>query len=93
MMAAMTNWNGTGDALKRLPGRHRRPTRREYDDLCNVAARRRGLEAPWIEGGEDPDLAETLRREEPYRRLLIVMVIGIVPWGSSWGSSGRSSRS
>ena len=78
---------GTGDALKRLPGRHRRPTRREYDDR-NVAARRRGLEAPWIEGGEDPDLAETLRREEPYRRLLIVMVIGIVLLGFVLGVIG-----
>ena len=34
-----------------------------YDSPRAVAARRRGLEAPYIPGGDDPDLAQTLRRE------------------------------
>ncbi len=47
----------------------------------DLAARARGLSSASIEGGEDPDLAETRRREARYRRLLIGMVVLIVGLG------------
>jgi hypothetical protein len=53
----------------------------KYDEYRNVAARRRGLEQPYIAGGDDPQLPETLRRERPYVRLLLVMVAVIVAMG------------
>ena len=47
----------------------------KYDDPRNVAARRRGLEQPYIAGGDDPELPETLRREGRQTRLLVLMAI------------------
>ncbi len=47
----------------------------------DLAARARGLSSAFIEGGEDPDLAETRRREARYRRLLIGMIVLIVGLG------------
>ena len=41
-------------------------------------ARARGLSAPYIPGGTDPDAAETAVRERPYMNLLIAMVVAIV---------------
>jgi hypothetical protein len=60
--------------------------RPRYRDLPPVterdlAARARGLSSAYIEGGEDPDLAETQRREARYRRLLIGMIALIVGLG------------
>ena len=63
-----------------------RPTRRpslppdpvQYDDPRNVAARRRGMEQPYIPGGADPELPETLARERPYVRILLLMIVVIV---------------
>jgi hypothetical protein len=49
-----------------------------YDDVRNVHARARGLEAPYIAGGTDPDPAVGLREERYYGRLLLGMVIAIV---------------
>jgi hypothetical protein len=57
------------------------PDPEKYDEYRNVAARKRGLEQPYIVGGEDPDLEQTLAKERPYVRLLIAMVIGIVALG------------
>ena len=67
-------------------GRGRRPQPVHVRDLPPVterdlAARARGLSSAYIEGGEDPDLAETRRREARYRRLLIGMVVLIVGLG------------
>jgi len=59
-----------------------------YDSPRAVAARRRGLEAPYIPGGEDPDLARTLQREERDKRLLIGMAIAIVLMGFVLGILG-----
>jgi hypothetical protein len=59
-----------------------------YDSPRAVAARRRGLEAPYIPGGEDPDLAGTLRREERDKRLLIGMAVAIVLMGFVLGILG-----
>jgi hypothetical protein len=47
----------------------------------DLAARARGLSSAYIEGGDDPDLAETRRREARYRRLLIGMIVLIVGLG------------
>jgi hypothetical protein len=41
-------------------------------------ARARGLAAPYIPGGTDPDPAGTSARERPYVRLLIALVVLIV---------------
>ena len=43
-----------------------------------LPTRPRGLSAPFIPGGADPDLDETLRRQRPYMRLLVGMVAVIV---------------
>lgn len=59
-----------------------------YDSPRAVAARRRGLEAPYIPGGDDPELAETLERESRDTRLLIGMAITIVLMGFVLGIVG-----
>lgn len=41
-------------------------------------ARARGLAAPYIPGGEDPDPEATAREERPYLRLLVLMIAGII---------------
>ena len=53
-----------------------------------MAARKRGLEQPYIAGGDDPELDETLRRERPYVRILIAMVVLIVLTGFILGFIG-----
>jgi hypothetical protein len=49
-----------------------------YDEYRNVAARKRGLEQPYIGGGDDPEINTTLEKERPYVRLLLAMVALIV---------------
>ncbi|MEO5964643.1 MAG: hypothetical protein ABIR11_04200, partial [Candidatus Limnocylindrales bacterium] len=49
-----------------------------YDEYRNVAARKRGLEQPYIAGGEDPELPATLEHERRYVRILVGMVALIV---------------
>ena len=49
-----------------------------YDSPRAAQARSRGLDAPYIAGGEDPDLASTRRREGRYLRLLIAMIVVVV---------------
>jgi hypothetical protein len=49
-----------------------------YDSPRAVQARARGLSAPYIAGGEDPNPEATREQERPYLRLLIAMVIVIV---------------
>ena len=60
----------------------------KYDEYRNVAARKRGLEQPYIDGGEDPEIEETLRRERPYVQILIAMVVIIVLAGFVLGVIG-----
>jgi hypothetical protein len=62
------------------------PAPARYRDLPPVserdlAARARGLSSAYIDGGDDPDLAETRRKEAVYRRLLIAMIVAIVGLG------------
>jgi hypothetical protein len=52
-----------------------------YDDPRAVRAREKGLEAPYIAGGIDPDPAEGLAEERKYGRLLVAMVVTIVAAG------------
>jgi hypothetical protein len=63
----------------------RPPDPDKYDQPRNVAARKRGLEQPYIAGGEDPQIDETLSRERPYVRLLVAMVVTIVLMGFGLG--------
>ncbi|HEX3264360.1 MAG TPA: hypothetical protein VHR16_01720 [Candidatus Limnocylindrales bacterium] len=49
-----------------------------YDSPRATQARARGLAAPYIAGGEDPDPEETRRQERPYLLLLIVMTVVVV---------------
>jgi hypothetical protein len=60
----------------------------KYDTPRNAAARKRGLDAPYIAGGEDPDMAATLRRERRDLRLLIGMAVGVVLLGFVLGIIG-----
>ena len=60
----------------------------KYDAPRNAAARRKGLEAPYIAGGEDPELGETLRREARYLRLLVGMAVALVLLGFVLGIAG-----
>lgn len=64
------------------------PDPQRFDEYRNVAARKRGLEQPYIGGGEDPQLQETLARERPYVRILVVMVAAIVILGFVLGIIG-----
>jgi hypothetical protein len=59
-----------------------------YDSVRNEHARKRGLPQPYIAGGDDPQLPETLRRERRYVRLLIWMVGGIIALGFVLGVIG-----
>ena len=47
----------------------------------NIAARARGLNAPYIPGGEDPNFEATLVQERRLTRLLVGMVLAIVVGG------------
>jgi hypothetical protein len=52
-----------------------------YDSPRAVRARAKGLEAPYIAGGDDPDPAPALAEERRYGRLLLAMVAIIVASG------------
>ena len=49
-----------------------------YDSPRAELARARGLSAPYIVGGEDPDPEAALEVDRKYGRLLLFMVITIV---------------
>lgn len=49
-----------------------------YDSPRASIARERGLSAPYIAGGRDPDPAAGQRQERFYSRLLIAMVVILV---------------
>ena len=49
-----------------------------YDSPRATQARARGLAAPYIAGGEDPELEATRRREQRYVRLLIGMIVVVI---------------
>ena len=63
----------TGEQLPPDPDR--------YDDPRAELARARGLEAPYIAGGEDPEPEAAQREDRFYGRLLVIMVVAIILGG------------
>jgi hypothetical protein len=57
------------------------PDPEAYDAERNVAARARGLAAPYIPGGRDPEPDAGLQEERKYTRLLLIMVAVIIVGG------------
>ena len=49
-----------------------------YDSPRAVQARARGLAAPYIAGGLDPEIEHTRREERRYLRILIAMIVIVV---------------
>ncbi|HXI81184.1 MAG TPA: hypothetical protein VNM34_10255 [Verrucomicrobiae bacterium] len=49
-----------------------------YDTERNAAARARGLSAPYIAGGRDPDQERADREDRHWVRILLIMVVVIV---------------
>ena len=64
------------------------PDPAKFDDPRSVMARRKGLEQPYIAGGEDPELGARLEYERPYVRILVGMVAAIVIGGFVLGFLG-----
>jgi hypothetical protein len=54
------------------------PDPEAYDSPRAVQARARGLDAPYIAGGHDPDPEPGRREERRYLRILAVMIVVIV---------------
>ena len=63
------------------PGSDLPPDPAAYDSPRAVRARQKGLPAPYIAGGRDPDPALGWAEERRLGRLLIAMVIAIVASG------------
>jgi hypothetical protein len=57
------------------------PDPQAYDTERNAAARRRGLAAPYIPGGRDPDQAAAEAEDRRYLRILLIMVVVIIVAG------------
>jgi hypothetical protein len=70
-----------GDPADPLP-----PDPAAFDSERNAAARARGLSAPYIAGGRDPEPDNGLREERFYGRLLVIMFIAIVVGGFLLGA-------
>ena len=59
-----------------------------YDSQRASQARARGLSAPYIAGGRDPDPEATRRLERPFLLLLVAMIVVIVLGGFVLGFLG-----
>ncbi len=57
------------------------PDPEQYDSVRSQHARARGLAAPYIPGGRDPDPESGRREERRYLRLLVLMVLAITLGG------------
>lgn len=57
------------------------PDPEAYDSPRNTRARAKGLEAPYIAGGTDPDPEPGLVEERHYLRLLVWMVAALILGG------------
>ncbi len=57
------------------------PDPSEYDSPRAVRARAKGLLAPYIAGGTDPDPGPAIAEERRYGKLLVAMVVTIVAAG------------
>jgi hypothetical protein len=56
-----------------------------YDSERNAAARARGLAAPYIPGGRDPDQERADREDRRYLKILVVFVVAIILAGFVFG--------
>ena len=54
------------------------PDPEAFDEVRNEHARKRGLAAPYIAGGRDPDPEAGRAEERRYLRWLLIMVVAIV---------------
>ena len=63
------------------PGASLPPDPAEYDTERNALARARGLNAPYIAGGRDPEPEAAMREERRLLRLLLIMVVAIIAGG------------
>lgn len=54
------------------------PDPAQYDSPRSRIARAKGLGAPYIAGGRDPDPEAGLREERRYGKLLLLMVLGLM---------------
>lgn len=61
------------------------PDPEAYDSVRAQHARARGLSAPYIAGGRDPDPEAGRREERFYGRLLVIMVLVLVLGGFAIG--------
>jgi hypothetical protein len=57
------------------------PDPEAYDSVRSQHARARGLAAPYIAGGRDPEPEAGRREERFYGRLLLLMVVAVVLGG------------
>ena len=64
------------------------PDPARYDSPRAELARARGLDKPYIPGGDDPEPEKARREERFYGRILLVMVIVIVSAGFVLGILG-----
>lgn len=64
--------------MTRTPQAPLPPNPDEYDSPRATQARARGLAAPYIAGGTDPEIEATLRRERRYVRILVAMIVVVV---------------
>ena len=65
------------------------PDPEKYDSPRAELARARGLDAPYIPGGEDPEPEATKREERTLVRLLLIMAAAIVFGGFVLGILGN----
>lgn len=65
------------------------PDPEAYDEERNVHARKRGLSAPYIAGGRDPDPEAGRAEERRYLRWLIAMVVILILSGFIVGIIGN----
>lgn len=61
----------------------------QYDTERNEHARKRGLDAPYIAGGQDPDPAVGRAEERRLLRWLLIMVVAVVLSGFVFGMLGN----
>lgn len=60
-----------------------------YDSPRAALARERGLSAPYIAGGRDPEPEEGLNQDRYYGRLLVLMVVALILMGFVLGILGN----
>ncbi|HSK53212.1 MAG TPA: hypothetical protein VLA44_10680 [Clostridia bacterium] len=66
--------------------RHLPPDPGRYDSPRAQRAREKGLEAPYISGGEAPDAADARAEERRLGRILLIMVLVIISAGFVLGA-------